>query len=63
MNIWDEEAPRKRSGYELGADLSTLSVAELQEYLDHLATERQRVEAALSAKKASQNAAQSVFKR
>ena len=61
---WDDEAqPKKRAAYELGADLSTLSVKELEDCLGVLAGERQRVEAALAAKKASQSAAQSVFKR
>jgi len=62
MNIWDDEAPRKRATFELGADLSTWSVAELEEYLAALAAERQRVETTIVAKKASQGAAQSVFK-
>lgn len=62
MNIWDEEVPRKRATYELGTDLSTWSVAELEEYIAALAAERERVEATITAKKASQNAAQSVFK-
>ena len=63
MSIWDDEAPRKRVAYELGADLSARSVEELEEYLAVLAAERERVEAALAAKKASQSAAHSVFKR
>lgn len=63
MSIWDDSEPRKkRTAYELGADLSTWSVGELDEYLEALAVERTRVEAAKAAKKASQSAANSVFK-
>ncbi len=62
--VWDEEAPpKKRAWPELGADLSALSVSELEDYLRALAAERQRVEAAITAKKASGSAAESVFKR
>lgn len=59
---WDEDLPKKRPAYELGADLSTLSLEELQHYLTVLDAERQRVEAMVAAKKASQDAANSVFK-
>ena len=62
--VWDDEAPPKRRSWpELGADLSTLSVSELEDYLGALAAERQRVEATVTAKKASGSAADSVFKR
>jgi uncharacterized small protein (DUF1192 family) len=61
---WDDEAPpTKRVWPELGGDLSALSVSELEDYLSVLAAERQRVEAAIAAKKASGSAAESVFKR
>lgn len=63
MSIWDDAEPRKkRAAYELGADLSTWSVGDLDEYLLALAAERERVEAAKAAKQASQSAANSVFK-
>ena len=52
--VWDDEAPPKRRSWpELGADLSALSVSELEDYLGALAAERQRVEATITAKKAS----------
>ena len=61
--IWDDDPPqKKRREAALGADLSTFSVEELTDYLAVLAAERERVEAALAKKKASQQAAQSVFK-
>jgi uncharacterized small protein (DUF1192 family) len=61
--IWDEELPqKKRREPALGADLSPFSVEELTDYLATLAAERERVEAALRQKQASQQAAHSVFK-
>jgi uncharacterized small protein (DUF1192 family) len=61
--VWDDDRPQqKRREAALGADLSTFSVEELTDYLAVLADERERVEAALARKKASQQAAQSVFK-
>lgn len=60
---WDDEAPKKRPTFELGAELSKYSVDELTEYLGLLEAERRRVEALLSTKRASRDAADSVFKR
>jgi len=60
--IWNEDAPKQRPAYELGKDLSAFSVEELQDYIAALMAERERVEAVLASKKASRNAAQSVFK-
>jgi uncharacterized small protein (DUF1192 family) len=59
---WDDARPKKKPAHELGADLTVLSVKELEEYLAVLAAERQRVETMLVAKKASQERAHSVFK-
>lgn len=59
---WDEPAAKKPVDYVLGADLSALSVKELEEYIALLGSERERVEAVLAAKRASQNAAHSIFK-
>jgi uncharacterized small protein (DUF1192 family) len=60
---WDDDLPqKKRREMVLGADLSTFSVEELNEYLATLAAERERVEAALAQKQASRSAAHSVFK-
>jgi uncharacterized small protein (DUF1192 family) len=61
--VWDDDQPqKKRREPALGADLSTFSVEELTDYLATLAAERERVEAALRQKQASQHAAHSVFK-
>ncbi|WP_088348043.1 MULTISPECIES: DUF1192 domain-containing protein [Rhodomicrobium] len=59
---WDEPVAKKPAAFDLGADLSALSVKELEEYIALLAGERDRVEAVLAAKRASQNAAHSIFK-
>jgi|EndMetStandDraft_5_1072996.scaffolds.fasta_scaffold43251_3 uncharacterized small protein (DUF1192 family) len=60
---WDDDLPqKKRREMVLGADLSTFSVEELNEYLATLAAERERVEAVLAQKQASRSAAHSVFK-
>jgi uncharacterized small protein (DUF1192 family) len=59
---WDDARPKKKPAHELGADLTVLSVNDLEEYLAVLSTERQRVETMLAAKKASQRAAHSAFK-
>ena len=62
MDIEDLE-PKKAKGHELGADLSKLSVAELQALIAALKAEIARVEALLAAKQSSKTAAESVFKR
>jgi uncharacterized small protein (DUF1192 family) len=60
---WDDDLPQKKPRERvLGADLSTYSVEELNEYLDALAAERERVEAVLEKKMASRESAHSVFK-
>lgn len=60
---WDEELPQKQPrARTLGADLSNLSVEELNDYLAELASERARVEGVLAQKQASRQSADSVFK-
>jgi uncharacterized small protein (DUF1192 family) len=59
---WDEDLPRKRPPFELGADLSALSIKDLEEYLSVLDAERKRAEAMIASKKSTQTAAHSVFK-
>ena len=59
---WEDARPKKKPAHELGADLTVLSVKELEEYIAVLAAERQRVETMLATKKASQQAAHSAFK-
>jgi uncharacterized small protein (DUF1192 family) len=55
--------PKKPKSYELGQDLSKLSVGELQALIDDLKAEIARVEATLAAKQSSRTAAESAFKR
>ena len=55
--------PKKAKGYELGQDLSKLSVAELRALIDDLKAEAARVEQTLATKQSSKSAAESVFKR
>jgi uncharacterized small protein (DUF1192 family) len=55
--------PKKAKSYELGQDLSKLSVAELRALIDDLKTETARVAQTLATKQSSKSAAESVFKR
>jgi uncharacterized small protein (DUF1192 family) len=58
----EELEPRKRMEFEIGGDLSTLSVAELKELAETLRGEIARIEEAVRDKESSRNAADSVFK-
>ncbi|HTP37914.1 MAG TPA: DUF1192 domain-containing protein [Methyloceanibacter sp.] len=55
--------PKKPRSYELGQDLSKLSVGELKALIDDLKVEIGRVEATLAAKQSSKSAAEAAFKR
>lgn len=55
--------PKKPRSYELGQDLSKLSVGELKALIDELKVEIDRVEATLAAKQSSKSAAEAAFKR
>jgi uncharacterized small protein (DUF1192 family) len=59
----DDLEPKKKKSYELGQDLSKLSVGELAELIESLKEEIARVEAARSAKQSSRSAADAAFKR
>jgi uncharacterized small protein (DUF1192 family) len=59
---FDEDLPKKPRTHEIGANLSTYSVYELEEYLHALEEEKVRVTAMIERKNASRNAADSVFK-
>ena len=63
MDIDDLEPRKKKKAYELGEDLSKLSVGELVELVESLKAEIARVEAVRAAKQSSLTAAESVFKR
>ena len=63
MDLDDLQPPKKPKSYELGQDLSKLSVAELKELVSELKAEIARVEQALNAKQSSKSAAEAAFKR
>jgi len=57
-------APRAKlpGGHEVGGDVSTLSESELEERMELLKAEIERLNAALKAKRASRSAADAFFK-
>jgi uncharacterized small protein (DUF1192 family) len=63
MDTDDLEPKKKPKGYELGQDLTKLSVGELKALVDDLKAEIARLETALAAKQSSKSAAESAFKR
>ena len=58
----DDDKPIKKPAHEVGMILDTLSVHELEERIDLLTGEIDRLKQAIATKKASKNAADSVFK-
>ena len=58
----EELEPRKKKDFEIGGDLSTLSVDELKDLAATLKGEIARIEEAIRAKQSSRTAADSVFK-
>lgn len=62
MPIEHDDRPRKKVTHEIGQDLSLLSVEELTERVALLKTEIVRLEEAATKKRASRDAANSVFK-
>ena len=62
MAIEDDDRPRKKVAHEIGQDLSLLSVEELTERIAQLNSEITRLQEALTKKRASRDAANSVFK-
>ncbi len=58
----DEKPVKKPTTHEIGQDLSTLSVHELEDRIALLRTEIGRLETAKMAKEASKQSAESVFK-
>ncbi|MCJ7597067.1 MAG: DUF1192 domain-containing protein [Methyloceanibacter sp.] len=63
MDIDDLEPKKKAKAYELGQDLTKLSVGELKALIETLTAETARVEDALSSKQSVKSAAESIFKR
>ena len=62
MALEDDDRPRKKISHEIGQDLSLLSVEELDERIALLASETERLRAAMNRKRASKEAANIFFK-
>ena len=62
MPTEDDDRPRKKVSHEIGQDLSLLSVEELNERIVLLSSEVERIKEAVAKKRASRDAANSVFK-
>jgi uncharacterized small protein (DUF1192 family) len=62
MAIEDDDKPRKKITHEIGQDLSLLSVEELTERIALMNSEIERLQEALTKKRASKDAANSFFK-
>ena len=58
----DDKPPLKPPAHEIGQDLSVLSVGELQERIELLAREIERLQEAKAAKEASKAAADAFFR-
>jgi uncharacterized small protein (DUF1192 family) len=58
----EDDKPKKKRAHEIGQDLATLSLAELEERIALLKAEILRLEESIAAKKASQTVASSFFK-
>ncbi len=62
MPMDDDDRPRRKVTHDIGQDLSLLSVEELTERVTLLKSEIARLEDAATRKRASRDAANSVFK-
>jgi uncharacterized small protein (DUF1192 family) len=62
MAAEDDDRPRKKVVHEIGQELSLLSIEELNERIELLASEIERLRAAAVSKLASRNAADKFFK-
>ena len=62
MAVEDDDNPRKKVTHEIGQDLSLLSVEELTERIVLMTSEIERLQIAMTKKRASKEAANSFFK-
>jgi uncharacterized small protein (DUF1192 family) len=62
LAIEDDDRPRRKVTHEIGQDLSLLSVEELAERIALMTSEIERLQVAMSKKRASRDAANSIFK-
>ena len=58
----EDDKPRKKVSHEIGQDVSLLSVEELTERIALMHSEIERLQAAVTRKRASKDAANSFFK-
>lgn len=63
MALFDDEPRKKPKAHEIGQDLSLLSAGDLSERIALLRAEIERLEAELTAKGATKNAAEALFRR
>jgi uncharacterized small protein (DUF1192 family) len=63
MDIFDDDRKPRKPAHEIGQDLSLLSVAELHQRIEMLRQEIARLEADLSAKGSTKDAAEALFRR
>jgi uncharacterized small protein (DUF1192 family) len=63
MATEDDDKPRKKATHEIGQDLSLLSVEELTERIALLNSEIERLQEAVTKKRASKEAASNFFKK
>jgi uncharacterized small protein (DUF1192 family) len=62
MAIEDDDRPKKKVSHEIGQDLSLLSVEELAERIALMQSEIERLQQAMTKKRASKDAANGIFK-
>ncbi len=60
--MFDEELPKKKPGGEFPRNLEKMSIAEIEDYIVALKEEVTRAEQDIKKKKASRDAAASIFK-
>ena len=63
MSLFDDDRPKKKIAHDIGCDLSMLSVDELNNRIEILKQEINRLEAERASKSASKAAAASLFKK
>ena len=63
MSLFEDDKPKKKSGHEIGSDLSLLSVDELKVRIGLLKAEIERLEGAITAKSSSRNVAEGLFRK
>ena len=62
MAVEEDDKPRKKITHEIGQDVSLLSVEELAERIALMTSEIERLQTAMTKKRASRDAANSFFK-